>query len=61
MHKTDKKSVLITISSCYLGMVVQHCVRVSLGPHRILAQEQYCHKLMAQLNSTSLFTSVCAV
>ena len=40
-------------SSGYLGMVVQHCVRAYLGSHCILAQKQYCQKLMAQLNSTA--------
>ena len=44
------------------GMAVQHCVRAYyLGPHCILAQKQYCQKLMAQLNSTALITSVCAI
>ena len=40
-------------SSGYLGMVVQYCVRTYLGPHCILAQKQYCQKLMAQLDSTA--------
>ena len=42
-------------SSGYLGMAVQHCVRAYLGPHCILAQKQYCQKLIAQLNSTAFF------
>ena len=42
-------------SSGYLGMAVEHCVRAYLGPHCILAQKQYCQKLMAQLNSTAFF------
>ena len=46
-------------SSGYLGMAVEHCVTAYLGSHCILAQKQYCQKLMAQLNSTALFTSVC--
>ena len=46
-------------SSGYLGMAVEHCVRAYLGPHCILAQKQYCQKLMAQLNSTAFFTLVC--
>ena len=46
-------------SSGYLGTVVQHCVRAYLGPHCILAQKQYCQKLMTQLNSTAFFTPVC--
>ena len=46
-------------SSGYLGMAVEHCVRAYLGPHCILAQKQYCQKLMAQLNSTAFFTPVC--
>ena len=41
--------------SGYLGMAVQHCVRAYLGPHCILAQKQYCQKLMAQLNSTTFY------
>ena len=45
-------------SSGYLGMAVEHCVRAYLGPHCILAQKQYCQKLMAQLNSTAFFTLV---
>ena len=36
-------------------MAVQHCVRACLGPHCILAQKEYCQKLMAQLNSTAFF------
>ena len=47
-------------SSGYLGMAVEHCVRAYLGPHCILAQKQYCQKLMAQMNSTALFfTPIC--
>ena len=46
-------------SNGYLGMAVEHCVRAYLGPHCILAQKQYCQKLMAQLNSTAFFTPVC--
>ena len=42
-----------------LGMAVKHCVRAYLGPHCILAQKQYCQKLMVQLNSTTIFTPVC--
>ena len=45
-------------SSGYLGMAVQHCVRAYLGSHCILAQKQYCQKLMAQLNSTAFFLSL---
>ena len=43
----------------YIGMAVEHCVRAYLGPHYILAQKQYCQKLMAQLNSTAFFTLAC--
>ena len=46
-------------SSGYPGMAVEHCVRAYLGPHCILAQKQYCQKLMAQLNSTAFFYPVC--
>ena len=46
-------------SSGYLGMALEHCVRAYLGPHCILAQKQYCQKLMAQLNSTAFFTPGC--
>ena len=42
-------------SSGYLGMAVEHCVRANLSPNCILAQKQYCQKLMAQLNSTAFF------
>ena len=45
-------------SSGYLGMAVQHCVRAYLGPYRILAEKQYCQKLMAQL-TTAFFFNLC--
>ena len=48
-------NVIDNHSSGYLGMAVEHCVRANLGPHCILAQKQYCQKLMAQLNSTAFF------
>ena len=48
-----------THSSGYLGMAVEHCIRAYLCPHCILAQKQYCQKLMAQMNSTAFFTLVC--
>ena len=56
----DNHSSVDNHSSGYLGMAVEHCVRANLGPHCILAQKQYCQKLMAQLNSTAFFTPVCA-
>ena len=42
-------------------MAVEHCVRANLGSHCILAQKQYCQKLMAKLNSVAFFTSVCVL
>ena len=47
-------------SSGYLGMAVEHCFRAYLDPHCVLshcvlAQKQYCQKLMTQPNSTAFF------
>ena len=47
-YNIDKKLHIHNHSSGYLlRMAIQHCIRAYLGPHCILAQKQYCQKLMA--------------